>query len=186
MNRSSNFKNIVLIGMSGSGKSAVGKYIAEKLNLEFIDTDEMIVDKTGQSINNIFKLYGEKYFRALEQDIIEKTIKKEGAVISTGGGVVLNKRNIEILKKKGMIFLLQASIDSIVANIESSPANKEERPLLKDAINLRKRIEEIYKKRRHLYISNSDIVVNVDHKTMEAIGDEIIYIFKQHTSCSKN
>lgn len=184
MNREEKLNNIVLIGMSGVGKTAIGKYVAEKLNMEFIDTDQLVVNNTGQSIAKIFELYGEAYFRALEQNIIESLTDKEDVVISTGGGVVLNRKNIQFLKKKGVVFLLQASIDTIVSNIESSPSNKEDRPLLKDASNLRDRIKRIYETRKELYISSADVVIRVDNKSKELVGDEIISIFRQQPPCS--
>ena len=172
MNRYVKFKNIVLIGMSGAGKTTVGKYIASKLNMEFVNTDDIIVLNFGDTIEQIFSKYGEEYFRNLEKKVIEGLKEKENIVISTGGGVVIDEVNIDILKKNGIFVYLEASIDTLVRNVKSS---KENRPLL-DNDNLYSNIEEIYNKRKRLYISSADYIVQVDNKSIESIGDEVIYI----------
>ncbi len=97
-------KNIVLIGMSGSGKSTVGEYIAKELNSDFLDTDDIIVSNTGKSIEYIFSNYGEEYFRELERLTINSLEHREDMVIATGGGIVLNPKNIERLRHNGIVF----------------------------------------------------------------------------------
>jgi shikimate kinase len=175
MNRDYNFNNIVLIGMSGAGKTSIGKYISSKLNMKFVDTDDIIISNTGKTIEYIFTIYGEAYFRGLEEKLIYNLKGKEGLVISTGGGVVLSRSNMDILKKDGKIILLDASIDTLAKNIASSSSNRNHRPLLnhKDLYNS---IKKIYDDRKELYFSNADYIIHVDNKTFETIGDEIIYI----------
>lgn len=184
MSRYGNFKNIVLIGMSGVGKTVVGEYIANKLSMEFLDTDEMIITSSRKTIDYIFNIYGEEYFRSLERDVIKSLSSKRGVVISTGGGVVLYNQNIQILKENGIIFLLKASIETIVSNLETSLSYKEKRPLLKDSLCFSQRIEEIYNDREKLYVLSADHIINVDDKTVGKVGDEIIHIFQQLNPCS--
>jgi len=99
-------KNIVLIGLMGSGKTTIGKKIAEKLKMKFIDTDELIVQKAQKAINLIFAEDGELFFRDLESEVIEEISKQENIVISTGGGAVLREENLNNLKKNGVLFYL--------------------------------------------------------------------------------
>lgn len=179
----SNLKNIVLIGMSGVGKSTIGKYISEKMNMDFLDTDDIIVSNTGKNINYIFDNYGEKCFRELEKLVISTLSQKESIIISTGGGIVLNLINIEKLKKNGIIFFLKGSVETLYQNIIVSKGFKEQRPLL-DEKNLKSSIEKIYKARENLYLSSGDYIISVDERTVKEIGDEIIQVFNEINSCS--
>lgn len=177
MNKDDISENIVLIGMSGSGKTVVGKFLSKKLNMKLMDTDDIIVLNSKNTIPYIFNEYGEKYFRGLEEKVIKDISLKTGLIISTGGGVVLNKKNVHLLKKKGILFFLEATIDTIVKNIESS--FQTHRPLLENNKGLEDRIRNIYKKREELYISSGDYIVKVDNKSVEEIGEEIIYILNK-------
>lgn len=177
-------KNIILIGMSGVGKTTVGNYVSKKLNMRFIDTDNQIILNTGKAIEDIFNEYGEEYFRVLENQIINNVSIYKRTVISTGGGVVLDKVNIYSLKNNGIIFLLKASIDTIFNNLKSNQLSSDRRPLLKGESNLRNKIKELYKKREKLYLYNADYIIDVDNKSINEVGNEIIYIFNSLYSCS--
>lgn len=169
-------KNIVLIGMSGVGKTVVGKYVSKKNNMKLLDTDNIIVVNSDETISDIFNNYGEEYFRSLESNIIEGLSTETNSVISTGGGIIMDKNNIKYLKTNGIIFLLQANLDTLIRNVNLS---KEKRPLLEESNNFKNRIENINKNRKDLYISSADYIIKVDNKSIEEIGDEIISIFKQ-------
>jgi len=141
--------NIVLIGMPSSGKSTVGKILAEKLNREFIDTDAEIVNQSGKSIPEIFEEHGEAHFRKLEQSVVEKYGKEKGLVISCGGGAVMNQNAYIHLKQNGVIILLTRDL------------NKTEvtgRPLLKNLEALQK----IYAQRMPTYKKFADIIITND------------------------
>ncbi len=176
--------NIVLIGMSGVGKTKVGQYISKKLEMTLFDTDNIIETKYGITISDIFSNFGEQYFRSLENKIIEDVSKYNNSVISTGGGVVLNSINIYNLKKNGIIFWLKADLNTIYNNLKKDSSSANTRPLLGNGLNLKERIEQLYGEREKLYASNSDYVVQVDGRTIEDVGDEIIFIFKSLNSCS--
>lgn len=176
-------KNIVLIGMSGSGKSTVGEYIAKELNSDFLDTDDIIVSNTGKSIEYIFSNYGEEYFRELERLTINSLEHREDMVIATGGGIVLNPKNIERLRHNGIVFLLNGSIDTLYKNISSPNSLNEERPLLKQG-DLKLELQKIYNNREELYLNSGEYIIFIDNKTVDEIGNEIISIYKKINTCS--
>ncbi len=118
--------NIVLTGFMGTGKTVIGKLLAEKLSWEYIDTDELIEKKENMKISDIFAKKGEPYFRKIETEIIKEVSKKDKCVISTGGGVVLKDENMATLEKNGIIINLYASPDKI---FERTSKDKS-RPLL--------------------------------------------------------
>ena len=99
-------ENIVLVGMPASGKSTVGRLLSEKLGCEIIDTDDMIVEKAGKPITDIFRDEGEKYFRDLECECVKEASARSSVIIATGGGVPLREENVKALKQNGKIFFI--------------------------------------------------------------------------------
>lgn len=137
-------KNIVLIGMPGCGKSTVGMALKDRLNREFIDSDAEIVKRAGIEIPRIFSEYGEVYFRKLESEVISDLSKRTGIVIATGGGAILNDKNVEELKKNGELIWLNRPIDSIIPT--------EDRPLSND----RDKLIKLYTVREPIYRAAAD------------------------------
>jgi len=113
----------------------------------------------------------------LEKKVVEEVSKYDSAVITTGGGVVLNRTNIDYLRNNGVIFLLQASIETLYNNLKRDEILNDHRPLLKGP-DLKKRLEKLYKERKNLYISSADYIIQVDGKAVDEIGNEIIFIFE--------
>lgn len=140
--------NLYLVGLSGTGKSTCGKILSQRLNLTFIDLDKEITKTEKTSISNIFKNKGEKYFRKIENNILEKYSKKINCIIATGGGIVENYSNIEIMKKTGKIIWLRASPKEISKRLNSKYA--EHRPLLGETPKV-ENIDEMLEKRQKLY-----------------------------------
>ena len=105
--------NIIIIGMPGSGKSSIGRNLAKNLNREFIDIDKEIEKNQNMSIPNIFKNYGEQYFRNIEKEMVEKVGKLQGKVISTGGGVIIDRDNYYPLKQNGVVFNITRHLDNL-------------------------------------------------------------------------
>lgn len=128
-------QNIVLVGMPGSGKTTVGKILAEKLNFIFSDTDDLIVKKYG-NITDIFENKGETVFREYESEIIKEVSTLQGRVIATGGGAVLKKINTDLLKLSGKIYFLDRPLSDIAAT--------NDRPLSSNRADLEKRFNERY------------------------------------------
>lgn len=148
MNRS----NIVLIGMSGCGKTTIGELTAKKLGLEFLDTDKMVEKAEGVSIRQIFSQKGEKYFRLKETAACRAASGREGAVIATGGGVVLSRANMSILGQTGIIVYLERDIEDILR------ADARARPLFTS----RERVLELFYERESLYSMYADIKLKND------------------------
>lgn len=153
-------ENIVLIGMSGSGKSTVGKILAELLNYEFYDTDEFIEKRVGKSITEIFR-EGESAFRSMEASVCRELSNGFGKVISTGGGVVNSRENMEVLRQGSLVIFLERDIESIARDIDFST-----RPMLKDGIES---LKKLYQERLGLYRQYSHKVVNGNCSTYETV-----------------
>lgn len=166
--------NIVLTGYMGSGKTAVGKCVAELCGFHFVDTDMLIEEKVGMSIAEIFKSSGEEYFRKVEADVIKKVSEADSVVISTGGGAVLKTENIAELRKNGVIVNLEPE-ESVIA--ERLSGNDGTRPLIKG--NSIEEIIERFRSRRPYY-DNCDIKIKVTEcKVIEETAKEILRILEE-------
>lgn len=156
-------QNIVFVGMSGCGKSTVGKILSKKIGKQFIDTDKEIEKAEGDTIPNIFSKFGEKYFREKEAKIVEKFAKQKGIIIATGGGAVCNKKSAEQLSQNGKIFFLVRDIEKL---------SRRGRPLAKDLETVKKLFNErlpIYKSVADIEILNNDTLDCAVDKIMEKI-----------------
>lgn len=148
-------KNIVLFGFMGCGKTTVGNELALNTGRELVDTDRLIEEAEGMSINEIFKLNGEQYFRDLEHDVCLALSERQRLIISAGGGALTFKRNIEALKK-GCILVM---IDVLPEVIYERLANDDTRPLLQCEDKMAA-IRELYSKRDSIYRAAADIIVD--------------------------
>lgn len=158
---------IVLIGFMGSGKSSVGKLLSKKLDMEFVEMDQLILkDSNRESIREIFKKDGENKFRELEKKVAESLANKKNAVISTGGGVVINEINIDNLKKAGVIIYLETNFDKVKERLEGV----NDRPLFQD----KEGAVLLYKKRQPLYNEFAQVTIRTDGFKIEQVVDEII------------
>lgn len=157
--------NIVLIGMSGSGKTTIGERLAEKLSMKFADTDEMIEKKEGRKIKDIFAEKGETYFRDLETEIAISASKIDGYIISTGGGMVLRDRNMQCLKENSVIIYIKRSVESIRKTMDAS-----NRPLLKSGLA---KLNEMEKERSPIYEKYADLIVLNEAEPEKAINEII-------------
>ena len=155
-------KNIILIGMPASGKSTIGKLLAKRTEYEYYDADKYLERKEKMKISNIFKEKGEEYFRNLETKYLKKLSYKEGIIISTGGGAVKRKENMEILKKSGIVIFLDRKTEDIMKE------NHEHRPLLQNPEN----VQKLYSERIDLYRKYADVIVE-NKETIEKITKRI-------------
>ncbi len=147
--------NVYLIGMMGSGKTTVGKLLAEKLQYRFLDTDALIETISKNSINNIFAQEGEDYFRQLESQVLGEVSIYLKTVIATGGGIILKPENWSYLHH-GMIIWLDTPIDILVKRL----AEDQTRPLLKNE-DLTEKLTNLIKQRKSLY-QQADITITVE------------------------
>ena len=162
--------NIILIGFMGSGKSSVGKKLAERIGYDLKDTDEMIVLREGMEIQEIFHKYGEEYFRGLESTLLLSIMDTlEKTVISTGGGMPIRDKNINLLRLMGQVIYLKASKDTIIERL----ADDTTRPLLKGA-NAYKEVERLLSIRTPIYERAADIIIDTDGKNIDEIIKEIL------------
>ena len=164
-------RNLVLIGMPGCGKTTIGKRIAQELNMEFCDSDDGIVKKAGISISEFFEKYGEKDFRLLESEVIAQLSLKQNQVIATGGGAILNKRNIDLLKENGIVIFIDRPLEQLVTT--------DDRPLSSN----RELLERRYNERYHIYCSLADCIVEAD-KDLEHNINSVKEMFLNENSCN--
>ena len=152
----------------GTGKSGIGRRLAKKLGMSYLDTDELIEEREKDSISAIFKKKGEEYFRRLETKVVKEVALLDNFVISTGGGVVLRERNIRLLKKNAFIVCLFASPEVILKRTKGD----DNRPLL-GVNNQKKRIEELLALRKPYY-EKADFSVDTSALDSEGVVEEII------------
>jgi shikimate kinase len=151
--------NIVLIGYRCSGKTAIGRVLAHKLSMSFSDTDVLIEEDAGESIEAIIKTKSWDYFRNLESDVIERVSEKDSQVIATGGGVVVNQENVKALKKDGWVVWLDARPNVLKERMEKELNSGNIRPSLTGVDPLAE-IEEVMNTRRPMYQKAGDFVVD--------------------------
>ena len=157
-------RNIVLIGMPGSGKSTIGKKLSKQLDMNLLEVDDLIKDKISMSIKDYFEKYGESKFREVEKEVIKSLRNNTNSIISCGGGVIKNKENIDYLSRNGIIIFLDRNINKI--------AISNDRPLTQNKEQLKK----LYDERINLYKEYSDIIISNDgseKNTIENIKREI-------------
>lgn len=159
--------NIALIGMMGSGKTTVGKLLAEKLNLKFYDTDEEIIKLTNYSINQIFEEFSEQTFRTMETIVLAKILNSDNQIIATGGGIIKRKENIELLKDTITIYL-KADNETLFERVK----NDKSRPLL-NTRNMLITMQSIMYEREQLY-EQSKIIIDTTDKRADEVVNEII------------
>ena len=161
-------KNLVLTGMMGVGKSTIGKKLAKKLKLDFVDTDEIIESKEKSSIKNIFNKKGESYFRKLEKKVALQELKKSNLVVALGGGAFIDKVVRNEIKNSCLSFWLDLSIPSLLKRVKKT----KKRPLL-DLERLEESMIEIYSERKKIY-NESNFRIKCDLLNKEEIVDKII------------
>ena len=154
-------KSLVLVGMMGTGKSTIGKEVAKKLKIEFVDTDKLIEDETNLTIAEIFKKNGEKYFRELEEKIFLKIKNDKEKIISVGGGAFINDAIRKKILKEYLSIWLNMNEDLIISRIKR---NAKKRPMV-DQNNIEKSIKNLKKTRDPIYkLANYEINCNLNSK----------------------
>lgn len=161
--------NIVLIGFMGTGKSTVSSYLKKVFGMEVVEMDQIISERQGMSISDIFETYGEEYFRNLETELLIEMQSRTNVVISCGGGVPMRERNVTEMKKNGKVVLLTARPETILERVK----NDHGRPLLEGNKNVGF-IADLMEKRREKYEAAADITIETDYKTKQEICEELI------------
>jgi shikimate kinase len=173
--------NIVLIGYRCCGKTSVGKNIAERLDKRFIDTDDLIRERSASSIDNIVSRHGWQHFRELEKDVIKEVTSNDDLVIAAGGGVVTEKENIQNLKKNGFFIWLRSDIETIKERMKKDEKSSENRPSLtgEDPVDEIKRVMEV---RKPLYESAADMIIDTSSISIPEVAELILSEVKRENS----
>ncbi len=161
-------KPIVLVGMMGAGKSTVGTRLAKKLRVTFYDTDNLVQDMAGCSIDDIFKYAGEEFFRTKERQVVEELLNLSNCVISTGGGAFIDEVNRKLIKEKSVSIWLRADYDTILERV----SRRNTRPTLKTG-NKADLVERLIKECYPVY-QEADLCVNSGDGLHMLIVDDII------------
>jgi shikimate kinase len=164
-----NPQNLFLVGPMGAGKSAVGRQLARQLHLEFVDSDEEVEKRTGVDIPFIFEKEGEAGFRKREARVIDDLSQKDGIVLATGGGAIMDPQNRNNLGARGLVVYLHTSVDQQLSRTRKG----RDRPLL-DSDDPRAVLETLMAAREPLYREIADLTVDTDGRKVRAVVDEII------------
>ena len=167
-------KNLVLLGMMAVGKTTLGKIVAKKQELEFIDIDESIEKKNSMTVKEIFKKKGEKFFRMEEEKEVLKSLEKKNCVIALGGGTFMNKILRENILKNAVSIWLNVDIKTLNKRVKWN----QKRPLLKEENN-QKKLTELYTERKDIYkLANHKITC--DELSKENIVKKIITLYEKY------
>lgn len=162
--------NVVLIGYRGTGKSTVGKLVAERLGRVLVSTDAEIVKSAVQNIPEIVEQHGWEYFRDLETKICQDLAGRDGVVIDTGGGAILRSQNVEGLKRTGKLFWLTAPVETIARRIGADT----QRPSLTGTKSFLDEIQDVLRERTPKYQAAADYIIETDGKSATQVADEIL------------
>ncbi|HWT75904.1 MAG TPA: shikimate kinase [Mobilitalea sp.] len=162
--------NIILIGFMGSGKTSAGMWLAERLTYQFKDSDQLIEKKAGDTINHIFAVYGEEYFRNMETDLIKDLIPTlNNSVISTGGGLPIREQNAKLLKELGYVVFLKATKQTTVDRLQGDAT----RPLLQGE-DLEKKVERMLEIRTPIYEKAAHKTITTDGRSIQEVAELIM------------
>ena len=161
--------NIVLIGFMGAGKTSISEYLKTLFAMDVIEMDQIIAEREGMSIPDIFEVHGEQYFRDLETNLLIEMQSRKNVVISCGGGTPLRECNVVEMKKNGRVVLLTASPETIFDRVKDS----HDRPVIENNKNV-PFIADLMEKRRAKYEAAADIVINTDGKSIIEVCEELV------------
>lgn len=161
-------QNIVLIGFMGTGKTTVANALKRRFGMEIIEMDQIIAEREGMTIPEIFEKHGEAYFRDAETDLLIELQERKNVIISCGGGTPLREKNVTEMKKNGRVVLLTATPETVFNRVKDS----HDRPLIEQNKNVGF-IEEMMEQRRPKYEAAADIIIYTDQKSASEICEEI-------------
>ncbi|NQY34583.1 MAG: shikimate kinase AroK [Alteromonadaceae bacterium] len=163
-------RNIFLVGPMGAGKSTIGRELAEKLHLDFFDSDQEIERRTGADIAWVFDLEGEEGFRKREESVIDDLSERQGIVLATGGGSVISPEVRNHLSARGIVVYLETTIDKQVARTQRD----RRRPLLQTSEEPRVVLERLAVERNPLYEEIADVIVKTDDQSAKVVANKIV------------
>jgi shikimate kinase len=167
--------NIFLVGMMGAGKTTLGKTLAQRLHREFVDTDRVLVERTGVPVATIFEIEGEDGFRRREASILAELSGREHCVIATGGGVVLDEGNRRLMRGAGIVVYLRARLESLWERTRHDSS----RPLLA-APDPRARLAQLLEEREPLYREVAHVIVDTGAQSATTLVNRVLAALREH------
>jgi shikimate kinase len=167
--------NIFLIGYRCTGKTSVGKNIAGKIGWEFIDADDLLMKKTGETVSEIVARDGWPAFRKIEKDVLKEICRGRGQVIATGGGVVLDDENIDRMRQSGIVVWLRATPETILKRMHRDTKNTDLRPSLTKH-SMETEIKTTLEQRTSLYAIAMTVEVDTENKPLHEVSLEVLTI----------
>ena len=163
---------VYLVGFMGSGKSAIGRRLSYLLKMPYYDMDKEIVKQQKRSIPEIFETDGEAYFRKLETEFLQN-FRKESCIISTGGGVAMSEKNIQIMRQTGLVLFLDATFDDIWIRIR----HDKNRPIVQQST--REELEQLYNSRKKFYRKAAHITIRTQNRHLRQITEYAAFQVKR-------
>jgi shikimate kinase len=167
---------IFLVGMMGAGKTTLGKALAQRLRRDFVDTDKVLVERTGVSVATIFEIEGEEGFRKREALLLAELAHRTGCVVATGGGAVLSADNRRVMRESGTVVYLRARLDSLWERTRHDSS----RPLLKTP-DPRATLGELLEQRDPLYLEAAHVVVDTGFQSAPSLVSRVVAALDQHS-----
>ncbi|NND82591.1 MAG: shikimate kinase AroK [Gammaproteobacteria bacterium] len=164
-------QNIILIGPMGSGKTTVGKQLAKRTRMDFVDCDHMIEERCGVSISTIFDIEGEDGFRKRETKMLNELCARNGIVLATGGGAIATEENRILLRKSGFVVYLKTSIETQLARTQKT----QNRPLLEN-VDAEQKLTQLMEERGVLYEQEADLTVISGERVVSKVVEEILQV----------
>jgi len=161
--------NIFLVGMMGAGKTTVGRALATRMKREFVDTDRLLVDRTGVAVATVFEIEGEEGFRRRESAVLREVCEADARVVATGGGIVLSEENRRVMREAGTVVYLRTRLESLWERTRHDTA----RPLLATP-NPRERLAELLKLREPLYREAAHIIVESGPQSAATLVNRVL------------
>ncbi len=173
-------RNIFLVGMMGAGKTTLGKALAQKTGLEFVDTDRELVERTGVPVTTIFEIEGEDGFRRRESALLEEVARRQGCVIATGGGAVLSEDNRRVMRGGGRVVYLHARLERLWERTRHDTA----RPLLRTP-DPRGTLAQLLEQRDPLYREAAHVVVEIGSQSAATLVNRVLAALGEHDHISR-
>ena len=164
-------QHIFIVGMMGTGKTSIGKKLAKRLSYAWFDTDQLLEEEWGYSIDTFFQKHGEAAFRQAEQEILMKLVDKHPAVITTGGGIVLNPANCRLMLQNGQVISLTAHPDELIRRLQYDQS----RPLLKG--NVKEKVWKLATERAEKYQFADLMIDTTKKKIADVVEEAYLYLF---------
>ncbi len=168
------FRNLVLVGFMGSGKSSVGRILSALTGFALVDTDALVVQEAEISIPEIFRRHGEEHFRQIETEVLQSLVGRIGLIVATGGGVAISAKNRDLMRQIGPVVWLDAETEQLHQRVKNS-----KRPLLQTA-DPRQTIEDLYRAREPLYRESATVRIDSTRMTHRQTAEAVLAALKEN------